>query len=413
MIAEFFSSELDDVRDWSLRQLFERFVLEHPAVWQKWRDAAYERPNLDLNFEEVSAVLPGAVWPMRVNAKKLAQEVCERRDAAGSSKAEIAVEEIFVRYNGMIDLLRGGFLVATAKGRVSGKTKPIASNQWWRANQAVNLALNAVVDVDDLQETPDVSTLSINRRTVDLSEYEGRQLDFAFQLTVLKDPTLSFPISAAGTQVSNVIEYAKMGVYWQPGEDSPFWWPLDFAGRDGLLPDGSGNREGLWACMLSDRMRQFLKPLRNGEVEAVGLNAGDQYITIPKTVWAAYEAHINSLRPSLGWLEEASPETPNPRMRTRFTDIEFRVAKKPELTCPTPDTEADVSESVVPLARASDARVIQLLKEEFSGSWRPKGEAVSGIVEQTGASKRRVLHLWDSVVVDYPERRKAGRRKKT
>lgn len=415
MIDEFSANDLDKIHGWTLRQLFQRFVVEHPAVWEKWHAAIYERPDFDLNVEDVSKLLPDAVWPLNVNPETLSKTLCATRNARGSEKAVVAVQEIFIRYNAMIDLFRGGFLIAAGTDTHFKKTKTIEANWWWACHAAIDLKSNALISKLGPEPSASYSAINIDRRTVDFSAYNGRPLSEAFHMLVLKDHALYCATQTGNEPTQFLFGNATLGIFWRPDNNSATWWPLELAGYIGKLPNATSDHAYFCECIVSDLLRQFLAPVRNGDVVATGLNASDQYIKIPKTLWWRPQAYINSLHSSLGWREDPDEDAPNPKMQTRFTDIELSLAEQhsPQFATAEADVEKEVQKQATSGNSASDAEITRLIENEFARAWRPKRKIVPEIAAQTGASKRRVSRFWDALTASYPERSKPGRRKES
>lgn len=416
---------LEEVKGWSLRHLFERFVLQHPDVMDNWTNAinAYERVPFDLSFEDIVPMLPTVQWAVRLDAEILTQQIAQMADEPIRGRSELALWSLFTRYNALIDLLRAGFLRAQAVCSLSEKTIFVGSELWWSNLYVLDLEAGSIMIArpDGLFER--YKALRVSRTSISPEILNGLSLSDAFLQMVLRD--VGVRCAADRVEEKSLVDagHAVMGIYWSGRKHHPFWWPVALANRGGPLPDGSQSNEALFVAAVADRFNQFLAPLVSGRVVATGLNLNDQLLEIPRTVWTEESTCIHCHAHSVGSLPDDGL-LPVTTIDTRFRNIELAAKVEPSQIAGSSEPQSKFpSEQSVKADRAnrsdaatsvqkkaSNAEIDRLLKLEFKKSYRPKGKIIAEISDMSGASRRRVLHRWDEIAPI--ERRYPGRRKK-
>jgi len=426
-MAEVPHEAIEEVQRWSLRQLFERFVLQHPDVIESWTEAivAYERVPYDLSFDEIFSLLPTAQWTLRLDAGKLVQQIIYTTGHPIEGKAESALWLLLTKYNAMIDLLRAGFLKAEAIGANTDKARSISPDLWWSGKYVLNLETSALLARDPNGLFDDFRELKLSRALRRPDQFDGLSLSDAFREAVLWDAGVRCVAHYVEEESHIDARHAVMGVFWSGQDHHTCWWPVALAHRGQPLPSGSDHNETLFVAAIADRIRQFLAPLRAGDVVAKGLNLSDQPLSIPRTVWGEEETCIHSFEHSIGRLGEGKFVSVS-GVDIRFQNVELEVKNKtkhvprsPELSAgATSDAETQRPESsnrTAPHQKlASDAKIERLLRSELQKPYRPKSQIISDIVSSVQTSNRRVLRIWDAIVpAEFPERTQSGPRKKS
>lgn len=334
------AQQLDPLRGMALREAFEHWVLNDPTVL-KAADAAVATGRVkQLAFKWVSTLFRKGHWPLRIknpdglaaikNGDVIPQRRGLRGERVGTRKKgppeyRKLLCEIFIAYNSLIDLLRGGYLVTFGFRSGVADTTSIPLQEWWDRPFKIDLTTGDMLAAVGESWAARYSSITIERTSFPATRYDGLTLSEAFRELVLCDPgvVMLAPKVEAASQIS--ASYVLNGMFWGMPKDS-FWWPIFLRHRFGQMPDGQWSYEGQFRSALADRMTLFLEPLTSGEVEANGQNRLVQSVAIPRSIWKdeSEEIHIHARSSSIGeWKLDGillSKDGPI----TRYSEIELQ-----------------------------------------------------------------------------------------
>ncbi|WP_150523128.1 hypothetical protein [Roseibium sediminis] len=404
--SRFCATDLDKVQGWAFQKTFEFLVLDHPEVWPKWREAKHSLPTVDLDFEGISGLFPGGIWPAPINLETAFIENPKLQIASNSEVARAALLEIFSRYNDLIELFRGGYLIANRFDHDAGKIKLFTPSFWASGKIHVELKDGHIFEEYSYKKAK-FENISVSRRRFDLGSYHKKSLSDVFRNFVLFDRSLAELEGVTNHEPEYSTRAYKPGVFWEINGGSLLWWPMWLRYGTGPLPNHKSSKSEKFDFLLSDLLNVFLAPLENGEVVATGLNNSDQLIPIPPTFWTCSELFLHASNHSIGWQNDTDNDGARTEFQVRFTDVVLNVddgALKSSIDC-VPDERPTAM-------KASDAEIERLLTVQFENEWRKKADIVDEINDQTRAGKRRIVRVWDYLVKKYPNRSKPGPRKK-